>query len=122
MREHDKRAYFDRFNALMRETDILWTKPSELSFYTALGIPIVMAPSIGSQEDKNSRWLTDKGCALPQYTPALALEWLGDMLKEGVLAERALSGFIKNRKLGVYKIEEVLATGAMGRETHPLRR
>ena len=122
VREHDKRAYFDRFNALMRETDILWTKPSELSFYTALGIPIVMAPSIGSQEDKNSRWLTDKGCALPQYTPALALEWLGDMLKEGVLAERALSGFIKNRKLGVYKIEEVLATGAMGRETHPLRR
>jgi hypothetical protein len=44
------------------------------------------------------------------------------MLKDGVLAEKALSGFIKNRKLGVYKIEEVLATGAMGRETHPLRR
>jgi hypothetical protein len=122
LRENRKSDYFDRFNALMRETDILWTKPSELSFYSALGIPIVMAPSIGSQEDKNSRWLNDKGCALPQYTPTLALEWLSDMLKEGVLAEKALSGFIKNRKLGVYKIEEVLQTGAMGRETHPLRR
>ena len=122
VREASKHEYFDRFNALMRETDILWTKPSELSFYSALGIPIVMAPSIGSQEDKNCRWLMDKGCALPQYTPTLALEWLGDMLKDGVLAEKALSGFIKNRKLGVYKIEEVLATGAMGRETHPLRR
>ena len=122
VREDNKPAYFDRFNALMRETDVLWTKPSELSFYSALGIPIIMAPSIGSQEDKNSRWLNDKGCALPQYTPTLALEWLRDMLKEGVLAEKALSGFIKNRKLGVYKIEEVLATGAMGRETHPLRR
>jgi len=122
LREESKPAYFDRFNALMRETDILWTKPSELSFYSALGIPIVMAPSIGSQEDKNQRWLTDKGCVLPQYTPSLALEWLTDMLRDGVLAEKAFNGFIKNRKLGVYKIEEVLATGTMGRETHPLRR
>jgi hypothetical protein len=122
VREDDKPAYFDRFNALMRETDILWTKPSELSFYSALGIPIVMAPSIGSQEDKNQRWLMDKGCAMPQYTPMHALEWLGDMLKDGVLAEKALSGFVKNRKLGVYKIEEVLRTSTMARETHPLRR
>ncbi len=122
VREDRKPDYFQRFNALMRETDVLWTKPSELSFYSALGVPIVMAPSIGSQEDKNQRWLMDKGCALPQYTPRLAYEWLPDMLKDGVLAEKALSGFVKNRKLGVYKIEEVLATGTMARETHPLRR
>jgi len=122
VREDDKTAYFDRFSALIRETDILWTKPSELSFYSALGIPIVMAPPIGSQEDKNQRWLMDKGVALPQYTPRLADEWLTDMLKQGVLAEKAMSGFIKNRKLGVFKIEEVLETGTMARETHPLRR
>jgi hypothetical protein len=120
--EDTKPAYFDRFNALLRETDILWTKPSELSFYTALGLPIVMAPSLGSQEDKNQRWLMDKGCAMPQYTPRLALEWLTDMLNDGVIAEKAFSGFIKNRKLGVYKIEEVLQTSTMERETHPLRR
>jgi hypothetical protein len=122
VRENTKQAYFDRFNVLMRETDVLWTKPSELSFYSALGIPIVMAPPIGSHEGKNQRWLMDKGCALPQYTPRLANEWLSDMLKDGVLAEKALSGFIKNRKLGVLKIEEVLQTGTMARETHPLRR
>jgi len=122
VREADKPAYFDRFDALMRETDVLWTKPSELSFYSALGIPIVMAPPIGAHEVKNLRWLTDKGAALPQYTPALALEWLGDMLHDGVLAEKAFSGFLKNRKLGVYKIEEVLRTGTMTRGTHPLER
>ncbi len=122
VREDNKRAYFDRFNALMRETDILWTKPSELSFYSALGIPIVMAPPIGSQEMKNMRWLMDKGCALPQYTPRLALEWLTDMLQDGVFAEKAFSGFIKNRKLGVYKMREVLETGTLAHETHPLRR
>jgi hypothetical protein len=122
VREDRKSDYFEGFNGLMRETDILWTKPSELSFYSALGIPIVMAPAIGSQEGKNLRWLMDKGRALPQYTPRLALEWLTDMLKDGVFAEKALSGFIKNRKLGVFKIEEVLRTGTIARETHPLRR
>ncbi len=120
--EDSKYDYFERFNAALRGTDILWTKPSELSFYSALGLPIVMAPSIGPQEDKNLKWLIDKGCALPQYTASLALEWLGDMLRDGVFAEKALSGFIKNRKLGVFKIEEVLLTGSMIRETHPLRR
>ena len=122
VREDSRGAYFDRFNALMRETDILWTKPSELSFYSALGIPIVMAPGIGAQEGKNAQWLLDKGCALEQVSPSLALEWLTDMLKEGVFAEKALNGFVRNRKLGVDKIEEVLATGTMRRETHPLRR
>jgi hypothetical protein len=122
VREDDKPSYFARFNAVMRETDILWTKPSELSFYSGLGIPIVIAPPLGSQENKNRRWLLDKGCALPQYSPHLAHEWLSDMLKEGIFAEKALAGFVKSRKLGVYKVEEVLATGGMGRETHPLRR
>lgn len=122
VREDDRPAYFDRFNALMRETDILWTKPSELSFYTGLGIPIVTAPPIGPQEDKNQSWLLDKGCAFPQDTPSLAHEWLPDLIEDGLLAERAMDGFIKNRKLGVYKIEEVLATGTMERETHPLKR
>jgi hypothetical protein len=122
VRENDQTSYFDRFNALMRETDILWTKPSELSFYSALGIPIIMAPSIGPQEKKNAGWLMDKGCGMPQDEPSLALEWLSDLLEEGVFAEKAFNGFVRNRKLGVHKIEEVLATGTMTRETNPLRR
>jgi len=120
--EPTKNEYFTRFNAVMRETDILWTKPSELSFYTGLGLPIVMAPSIGAQENKNASWLGEKNCGIPQEDPALALEWLADLVKEGVLAEKAFSGFAKNRKLGAYRVEEVLATGRMTRETHPLRR
>lgn len=120
--EDTEPAYFDRFNKLMRSTDILWTKPSELSFYSALGIPIVIAPNIGAQEDKNQKWLMDKSCAIPQYAPSQAAEWLGDMLNDGILAEKALNGFIKNRKLGVYKIEEVIKTGTMERQTDPLKR
>ena len=52
----------------------------------------------------------------------LALEWLTDMLEDGMFAEKALTGLIKNRKLGVFKIEEALQTTTMARETHPLRR
>jgi hypothetical protein len=120
--EDTKPAYFERFNRAMRDTDILWTKPSELSFYSALGIPIVIAPTIGAQEDKNRKWLSDKSCALPQYNPMQAAEWLRDMLDDGVLAEKALNGFIKNRKLGVFKIEEVLQTGTLQRQQDPLLR
>jgi hypothetical protein len=114
--------YFDRFNKTMRVTDILWTKPSELCFYSALGIPIVMAPTLGAQEDKNRRWLSDKSCALPQYNPTQAAEWLDDIIRDGILAEKAFNGFVKNRKLGYYKIAEVLKTGTLVRQTDPLLR
>ncbi len=45
--------YFQKFNLALRKTDILWTKPSELSFYAALGMPVIIAPTIGSQEEFN---------------------------------------------------------------------
>jgi hypothetical protein len=115
-------AYFERFNKTLRMTDILWTKPSELCFYSGLGIPIIMAPSLGAQEDKNRRWLSDKSCAIPQYNPLQAGEWLNDMIRDGILAEKAFNGFVKNRKLGIYKIEEVLRTGSLVRQSDPLLR
>ena len=38
--------YFKKFNKVLDETDILWTKPSELSFYAGLGLPIILAPNL----------------------------------------------------------------------------
>ncbi|MEK7452516.1 MAG: hypothetical protein AAB664_04195, partial [Patescibacteria group bacterium] len=64
--EFDSRAeYFSGFNTLLKTTDILWTKPSELSFYAGLGIAIVMAPPIGSQEEFNRVWLQYVGGGVP---------------------------------------------------------
>ena len=54
-------AYFDSFDALLAEVDILWTKPSELTFYGALGIALVFAPPIGVHEDYNQRWALENG-------------------------------------------------------------
>src|SRR5690606_10230512 len=38
--EDNHERYFKRFNALLAGADILWTKPSELSFFAALGLPL----------------------------------------------------------------------------------
>jgi hypothetical protein len=44
------------------------------------------------------------------------------MLSKGTLAECAWDGFLKARKLGTYKILEVLETGSLQPETSPVFR
>ncbi len=100
--------YFNNFNKALRETDVLWTKPSELSFYAGLGIPIIIAPTIGSQEDFNRRWLLHTGAAILQENPSYADQWFFDMLDAGDFAEIAMQGFIEIQKLGTYNIERIL--------------
>lgn len=114
--------YFTQFDRLMHETDILWTKPSELSFYCGLGIPIIMTPTIGSQEKFNRRWLFEIQAGIRQENPDHADQWLFDWLSNGRLAEAAWAGFLKARKLGLYKIMEVLQTGKMTKSDSPVLR
>ncbi len=106
--DQDINKYFKSFNAALRKTDILWTKPSELSFYSALGIPIIIAPSIGSQEDFNKRWLLKSGFGNLQEDPSHADQWLSDWLEKGYLAEAAMQGFIEGEKLGTFNIKEII--------------
>jgi hypothetical protein len=114
--------YFDLFNQDLRETDVLWTKPSELSFYCALGMPIIMSPIIGSQEKFNRKWLREIQAALKQENPEYTDQWLYDLLRRGTLAESAWDGFLKARKLGTFKIQKVLENGYFGKESHPVLR
>lgn len=99
--------YFDKFNKALRKTDILWTKPSELSFYSALGVPIIIAPTIGSQEEFNERWLTKSGFGILQENPEYTSEWMFDWLEKGYFAEIAMEGFIEGRQLGSLNIEKI---------------
>ena len=101
--------YFREFNKALRKTDILWTKPSELSFYSALGIPIIVAPTIGSQEEFNKRWLLKSGFGILQENPSYAHQWLFDWLDQGYLAEAAMQGFIEAEKLGSLRIQEIIS-------------
>jgi len=104
--------YFKSFNEALRTTDILWTKPSELSFYAGLGVPIIMAPTIGSQEDFNKKWLLHVGAGRLQEDPKYTDQWLYDLLDGGTLAEASLQGFAEIEKRGAYNIEKIVIGGA----------
>jgi len=99
--------YFQKFNQALRKTDILWTKPSEISFYSALGLPIIIAPPLGSQEEFNKRWLLNSGFGVAQKNVSYLNQWLFDWLDRGYLAEAAMQGFIEGNKLGVSNIEKI---------------
>jgi len=101
--------FFAKFNQKLKETDILWTKPSELSFYAALGIPIIIAPSVGAQEDLNKKWLLRMGAGILMENPKYSGQWLFDYLNGGRLAEAAMEGFIEIEKMGVYNIKKILS-------------
>lgn len=115
-------AYFSKFNRLMARTDLLWTKPSELSFYCGLGIPVIIAPPIGPHEVYNQQWLLEIGAGLPQQSPKHCGDWIFELLEDGRFTLMAWKGFLYGRTLGVYKIAEVIRTGKMVREINPLRR
>jgi hypothetical protein len=107
----NKFEYFKKFNETLLTTDILWTKPSELSFYAGLGLPIIMAPTVGSQEEFNKKWLLSIGAGFMQEDPRYADEWLFDWLHSGWLAEAAVNGFMNAPRNGVYHVEDVVLRG-----------
>jgi len=100
-------GYFKQFNEALRRADILWTKPSELSFYSALGIPIIIAPPIGSQEDFNQRWLLNSGFGVLQKDVRYIRQWLFYWLEQGFLAECAMQGFVEGEKMGTFNIRKI---------------
>jgi hypothetical protein len=105
-----KEKAFGVFEDVLRETDVLWTKPSELSFYAALGIPLIIAPPIGSQEIQNRKWILYVGAGLDQLSPNICYQWLPDLVRKGILAEAAMQGFVEVEKNGVENITRLLVS------------
>lgn len=120
--DSEREKYFHHFNMVLRTTDILWTKPSELSFYSALGLPIIIAPPLGSHEHCNKKWILEHQAGFPQDKPEYCSEWLFDLLNDGRLAQAAWDGFLNGRKCGTFQIEELLTTGTITRDLSPLKR
>jgi hypothetical protein len=112
LHEPDFDRYYPRFNRLLADTDVLWTKPSELVFYGALGLPLVLSPPVGVQEWINRRWAQERGFALRQHQPDHVGEWLFEWLEEGVLAAAALSGFLHGSATATARIAARLRGGS----------
>lgn len=119
LHEPDLDHYFPAFNQLLREADILWTKPSEMTFFGALGIPLILSWPVGVHERYNRRWAMERGAGIKQRDPSHVGEWLREMLAEGTLAAAAWSGFTRLPKFGVYRIAEVIANHGESRDDQP---
>jgi hypothetical protein len=103
-----KDGYFARFNLLLHETDVLWTKPSELCFYAALGLPIVMSPPLGAHEVRNQEVVMKVGAGQRQEDPRAAAEWLTDWCRNGLLAFNAFNGYLLMPREGTANIKKLL--------------
>jgi hypothetical protein len=110
--ERDVLVYLRGFNAILARTDVLWTKPSELTFFAALGLPLIAASPIGMHEQRNLRWALDAGAALPQRDPRSAADWLLGSLDDGTLAMAAWNGYRELPKLGLYEIVDTVTRTA----------
>ncbi len=101
-----KKDYFSKINKELRTTDIIWTKPSEMSFFAGLGIPVIIAPPIGAHEEYNKKWLNHIAAGFVQEDPEYVNDWLFYWMENGRLAEAAYDGWSKAPTLGTYKIEK----------------
>ena len=105
--EGDSDAYFRSFHRILARTDALWTKPSEMTFFAALGLPLLLAPPVGAQERANRRWAERAGVVPPLAGPVLSPD-------DGpALAAAAWAGFRRLPQRGTERIVE-LVDGAAG--------
>jgi len=98
---------------------VLWTKPSEMTFYGALGLPLVLAPPVGVHERYNRRWAREGGAGLKQREARFASEWIGDWLADGLLASAAWAGYMRLPKFGLYRILEAVGATPEARVAAP---
>ncbi|MEI6378110.1 MAG: hypothetical protein WCO55_00480 [Candidatus Falkowbacteria bacterium] len=103
-----KDEYFTLFNKTLRNVDILITKPSELSFFAGLGLPILMTEPVGAQEIANRDWLLSIGAGIDALNFKYTHEWLRDMLHDGRFARAAFLGYREAETMGAYNIENII--------------
>jgi hypothetical protein len=106
--EPDFEGYLRTFGLALANTDVLWTKPSEMTFFGGLGIPLVFSEPVGTHERHNRRWAREEGAGLVQRDPRYVGEWLKDWLKDGTLAGAAWNGFMRLPHHGLHQILEAI--------------
>lgn len=100
--------YFEIFNKTLQKTHILWSKPSELVFYAALGIPLILAKPIGSQEVRNREWILKIGAGVDQVDPRFTHQWMVDLWENGNFAEASMQGFVEMERNGAVHIKNLV--------------
>ena len=99
---------FALFNRALRESDLLITKPGELVFYAALGIPQVLLPPVGKHEFKNRAYLVENSAALDLPGAESAGAWLLAQRANGAWRHAAESAFARLPQLGAFAINDAV--------------
>ena len=106
--KHSVEEYLDLFNQTIARTDILITKPSELTFYAGLGLPIIMTQPIGKHEEFNRKWLIEKGGGVPLPKLDVLREWFSYKLNSGFFALMSWNAYNNIENMGTYKIMDIV--------------
>jgi hypothetical protein len=75
-----------------------------MTFYAALGLPLIFSAPVGAHEVKNRRWAIESGAGIEQRIPEVALDWLEELTMDGTLAGAAFAGMSRFPADGLYKI------------------
>jgi hypothetical protein len=104
----DLQNYFRNFDDCLADTDILWTKPSELVFYASLGLPILLAAPVGGQEHANRNWLLSMNAGLDAGDPAVLNQRIEEMLATGELSRIAWNAYSQLERNGTALIARLI--------------
>jgi hypothetical protein len=107
--ERDFVSYCRRFDETLATADALWTKPSELTFFGALGLPLLLAPPLGVHERRNRAWALELGAAVDASAARRTAVRLASLVADGTLAQVAWNGFRRMPHDGTWRILEAVA-------------
>ncbi|MGC8653083.1 MAG: DUF6938 domain-containing protein [Candidatus Kryptoniota bacterium] len=97
---------FSEFNAILPEVDLLITKPSELIFYSGLGIPLLMLSPIGAHEAKNRVYVLENKCGFDMVHLDKFVRCVREFKQSGMLLELAENGYERIPKNGSESIND----------------
>lgn len=104
----DAGVAFQSFTKLIPEMDVLWTAPNPWVFYVGLGLPVIIQPPIGGQEEARYAWVRGVQAGLPPLELETLSEWLMDWKRSGGLARLAWNGYGSAPSMGYERLKELL--------------
>ena len=110
--ESDFDDYYHRFNQALESADLLWTKPSELVFYGALGLPVVLDEPVGDHECANRRWCRAQGVGIIGPPDGAVTSWLEGAPDRSELSAAAEMGAQRLEALGAHRISRTVLTAS----------
>jgi UDP-N-acetylglucosamine:LPS N-acetylglucosamine transferase len=109
--------YYRAFNRLLADTDLLWTKPSELTFYAGLGLPLILEAPVGDHERHNRRLAIRAGAGADRPPPGEITRWLRHGVENGGFATAAQAGRERLKACGTRNIASFCSTEIYGEFT-----